>query len=198
MILLTKADLEGDPESVAAAEEIGGAVPVHAVSSPTGLGLDATGRSPGGGHGSPRGPVRRGQVHSRQRAPRRGPSGDGGRATTDPAGTRQPGVSSSRSPGGGLVVDNPGMRELHLWLADEGLEGAFEDVVELAAQCRFSDCRHEGEPVCAIEAALADGRLARERWDGYRDLQRELAELEAKLERRERSAPGEGGRAGGS
>ena len=83
--------------------------------------------------------------------------------------------------------DNPGMRELHLWVADEGLEDAFEDIAELAAHCRFSDCRHEGEPGCAIEAALADGRLAPERWQSYRDLQRELAELEERLERRERS-----------
>ena len=81
-------------------------------------------------------------------------------------------------PGGGLVVDNPGMRELHLWVADEGLEETFEDIAALAAQCRFSDCRHESEPGCAVRAALADGRLSPERWRSYRELQNELAELD--------------------
>jgi ribosome biogenesis GTPase len=90
-------------------------------------------------------------------------------------------------PGGGLVVDNPGMRELHLWLADEGLEDAFEDIVELAAHCRFSDCRHEGEPGCAVAEAIAEGKLDPERLASYRELERELSELEERLERRERS-----------
>jgi ribosome biogenesis GTPase len=90
-------------------------------------------------------------------------------------------------PEGGIVVDNPGMRELHLWLAADGLDEAFEDVVELEAACKFSDCRHEGEPGCAIQAALADGTLDPARWQSYLDLQRELAELEERLERRERS-----------
>jgi ribosome biogenesis GTPase len=90
------------------------------------------------------------------------------------------------------------MRELHLWVADEGLDEAFEDITELAAHCRFSDCRHDGEPGCAVAAALADGRLAAERWESYRNLERELAELEERLERRERSRargrrPGAGG-----
>ena len=49
-------------------------------------------------------------------------------------------------PGGGLLIDNPGMREVHLWLADKGLEEAFEDVFALAAECRFADCRHDTEP----------------------------------------------------
>ena len=90
-------------------------------------------------------------------------------------------------PGGGLVVDNPGMRELHLWLADEGLEDAFEDIVELAAHCRFSDCRHEGEPGCAVAEAITAGTLDPERLASYRELERELAELEERLARRERS-----------
>ena len=76
-------------------------------------------------------------------------------------------------------MDNPGMREVHLWLADEGLEDAFEDIAELAAGCRFTDCRHDAEPGCAVRAALADGRLAPERWRSYEELRRELAELEA-------------------
>jgi ribosome biogenesis GTPase len=90
-------------------------------------------------------------------------------------------------PGGGLVVDNPGIRELYLWIADDGLEEAFPDIAELAAQCRFSDCSHETEPGCAIQAALAEGRLAQNRWQSYRALQRELGELEERLARRRRS-----------
>jgi ribosome biogenesis GTPase len=90
-------------------------------------------------------------------------------------------------PGGGLVVDNPGMRELHLWIVREGLEEAFEDIALLAAQCRFSDCRHEGEPGCAVQAALTEGQLPPERWRSYRELQQELVELDDRIERRERS-----------
>jgi len=89
-------------------------------------------------------------------------------------------------PEGGLVVDNPGMREVHLWLADEGLAEAFGDIEALAAECRFSDCRHEAEPGCAVREAVAAGRLAGERWDRYRELRSELEELEQRLARRAR------------
>jgi ribosome biogenesis GTPase len=87
-------------------------------------------------------------------------------------------------PGGGLLLDTPGMRELQLWEADEGLDTAFEDVAALAAECRFSDCAHGTEPGCAIRAALASGTLARERYDSYRKLQSELARLERRLDKR--------------
>ena len=68
------------------------------------------------------------------------------------------------------------MRELQLWDAD--LEQTFGDVEEIAAQCRFNDCAHNGEPGCAVREALQDGTLSRERWDSYVKLQRELAALE--------------------
>jgi len=90
-------------------------------------------------------------------------------------------------PGGGLVVDNPGMRELHLWVAAEGLEETFDDIAAFEAGCRFSDCRHESEPGCAVQAALADGRLDSARWESYRALQRELVALDGQLARRDRS-----------
>jgi len=79
-------------------------------------------------------------------------------------------------PGGGIVLDTPGMRELQLWDAD--LEQTFGDVEEIAAQCRFNDCAHNREPGCAVREALHDGTLSRERWDSYVKLQRELAALE--------------------
>jgi ribosome biogenesis GTPase len=79
------------------------------------------------------------------------------------------------------------MREVHLWLADDGLAEAFDDIAAIAADCRFSDCSHETEPGCEVRAALADGRLKAERWRRYRSLQHELAELEDRLTRREHS-----------
>ena len=174
VILLTKGDLDPRPDAVASAR--------------TGLGLDdVRAHVPSGVTGALLGPSGVGKstlvnaLVGEERLARGSLADDGtGRHTT----IRRELVLL---PGGGIVVDNPGMRELHLWVADEGLEDAFEDIVELAARCRFSDCRHEGEPGCAIEAALADGTLALERWQSYRDLQRELAELEQRLERRERS-----------
>jgi ribosome biogenesis GTPase len=87
-------------------------------------------------------------------------------------------------PGGGLLVDTPGIRELQLWAVDEGLDEAFEDVTSLFADCRFSDCRHDREPGCAVKAALAEGRLAPERWESYVKLQRELELLEQRLDKR--------------
>jgi ribosome biogenesis GTPase len=67
------------------------------------------------------------------------------------------------------------MRELQLTDADEGVSQTFEDVEQLAASCRFSDCRHDSEPGCAIKSALADGSLDRDRYRSYQKLQREAA-----------------------
>jgi ribosome biogenesis GTPase len=76
---------------------------------------------------------------------------------------------------GALLIDSPGMRSVGMWDAGEGLAGAFVDVEALAAECRFNDCAHEGEPGCAVTAAISDGRLLRERLDSYRKLGREAA-----------------------
>lgn len=77
---------------------------------------------------------------------------------------------------GALLIDNPGIRELQLWDAD--LEGGFEDLAAIAAGCRFSDCRHQGEPGCAVVSAIEEGRLDQGRLESYRALQAELASLE--------------------
>ena len=90
-------------------------------------------------------------------------------------------------PGGGILIDTPGLRELQLWESDDGLERAFADISELMTQCRFSDCAHRTEPGCAVRAALADGSLPEERWESYLKLQRELEHLEGKLDPRLRS-----------
>jgi ribosome biogenesis GTPase len=90
-------------------------------------------------------------------------------------------------PGGGILIDTPGLRELQLWETDGGLDKAFADIAELINECRFSDCAHDTEPGCAVRAALADGSLPAERWESYLKLQRELAHLERKLDPRLRA-----------
>jgi ribosome biogenesis GTPase len=85
-----------------------------------------------------------------------------------------------RLPSGALLLDTPGMRELQLWSADEGLEKSFADIEALAAGCRFSDCGHDSEPGCAVRAALQDGTLDPERLESFRKLEKELGYLERK------------------
>ncbi|BAS27859.1 ribosome small subunit-dependent GTPase A [Limnochorda pilosa] len=89
-------------------------------------------------------------------------------------------------PGGALLVDTPGLRELAPWSSEEGLDQTFADIAELARGCRFSDCRHEGEPECSVQTALDEGRLSPERLAAYRKLRREQAFLRRKQDQRER------------
>ena len=89
-----------------------------------------------------------------------------------------------RLPGGGMIIDTPGLREAQLWEGEGALSGVFEDIEELALRCRFSDCAHLSEPGCAIKAALADGSLDGGRFDSYRKLQRELRAVTAKSDAR--------------
>lgn len=81
-------------------------------------------------------------------------------------------------PGGALLLDTPGMRELQLWADDSSLAGAFPDVEAFAVRCRFRDCAHDREPGCAVQAAVADGTLPGDRFESWRKLQRELRRLE--------------------
>lgn len=76
-------------------------------------------------------------------------------------------------PGGALVIDTPGMRELGMWEADAGLERSFTDVEQYFGRCRFPDCRHQGEPGCAVAAAIERGELPRTRWESYQKLRAE-------------------------
>ncbi len=80
-------------------------------------------------------------------------------------------------PGGGIVIDTPGMRGLGLWDAGEGLEAAFPDIEALAEHCRFRDCSHDTEPGCAVVAAVASGDLPARRLESYRRLVVEMEEL---------------------
>lgn len=83
-------------------------------------------------------------------------------------------------PSGALMIDTPGMRELQLWNADEGLGEAFSDIESLAADCRFTDCSHSDEPGCRVREALETGELDPARFESYRKLQKELNYLERK------------------
>lgn len=78
-------------------------------------------------------------------------------------------------PGGAMVIDTPGMRELGLWESDEGLRCTFSDIETLASSCKFKDCSHTSEPGCAIRAALQCGTLSEDRWSAYRKLSAENA-----------------------
>jgi ribosome biogenesis GTPase / thiamine phosphate phosphatase len=89
-------------------------------------------------------------------------------------------------PGGGLIIDTPGMRELQLWDASDAVRETFDDIEALAAECHFTDCRHRDEPRCAVKAAVVEGKLRADRLDSYLKLQDELAELAQQQEERAR------------
>ena len=90
-------------------------------------------------------------------------------------------------PGGGAIIDTPGLREAQLWEGEDALSGVFEDIEELALRCRFSDCSHDSEPGCAIRAAIAAGTLDGGRFRSYLKLQRELRAVAAKSDARLRA-----------
>ncbi len=76
-------------------------------------------------------------------------------------------------PSGALLIDNPGIRELQMWQSDDGLEETFTEISELAKDCRFGDCQHRDEPGCAVQAALAEGKVTRARLRSYWKLRTE-------------------------
>lgn len=188
-LVLTKADLCPDPLALLLeAEQVALGVATHAVSNVTGEGLDelapylapaktvALLGSSGVGKSSLANRLLGGEVQATKEL-----AGDGtGRHTTTAR-------ELFRLPGGALLVDTPGLREIQLWSADEGIQDAFADVDELAAGCRFNDCAHMREPGCAVQAAIDEGRLPRERLQSYRALQRELKRLAMKQDARLRS-----------
>ena len=90
-------------------------------------------------------------------------------------------------PGGGMIIDTPGLREAQLWKGEEALGNLFEDIEHIAQDCRFNDCEHRSEPGCAIKAAIANGELEGARLESYRKLQRELRTVAAKSDVRLRT-----------
>ena len=181
VVLLTKSDLCVEPaQAVADVERVAASVPMHVVSALEGRGLDALTAyfapgqtavllgSSGVGKstlvnrllGEERQPVRDIRSHD-----------DRGRHAT-----------TSRQllflPGGGMVIDTPGIRELQLWRADEGLAQTFPDVEDAASRCRFTDCGHDaGTPGCAVQSAIESGALAADRVANFLKVGRELTAL---------------------
>jgi ribosome biogenesis GTPase len=86
-----------------------------------------------------------------------------------------------------VLIDTPGLRGVGLWDAGEGVGQTFAELEELAAECRFGDCGHHGEPGCAVRAAIEDGTLAERRLESYRKLLRENARLAARTDARLRA-----------
>lgn len=189
-VALTKADLVNDAEDIRA--DVAGAAPgveVHVVSCTTRTGLDdvAAQFRPGrtiallgasGGGKSTLTNALAGETLMVTRELR----GDGkGRHTT----VRRELVVL---PGGGIVVDTPGLRSVGLFDAADGLERVFYDIETLATQCRFNDCAHRGEPGCAVLAAIDAGELPERRLDSWRRLQREMAHMALRQDARLRTA----------
>jgi ribosome biogenesis GTPase len=87
-------------------------------------------------------------------------------------------------PGGGLIIDTPGMREIQLWEGGEGLSELFGDIEKLILECRFSDCKHESEPGCAVISAIEKGTLDEKRYKSYKKLLNEVSYFERKQDKK--------------
>ena len=175
VVLLNKADLCDEANVfVRRTEAIAPGVPVIATSTLTGLGLDAM----------------REEIAAQEAAVFAGSSGAGKSSLINcllsedrqvvrdiRADGKGRHTTTSRQlivlPGGGVVIDTPGLRELGLWDADEGLERTFADIGSLARECAFRDCGHVSEPGCAVREAIEEGALPEERFASYRKLERE-------------------------
>jgi ribosome biogenesis GTPase len=80
-------------------------------------------------------------------------------------------------PGGGMVIDTPGMREIQMWGEETGLQQTFDDIEDLSKNCRFKNCSHEKEPGCAVQEAIKTGSLNFKRLESYLKLKKEFAYL---------------------
>jgi ribosome biogenesis GTPase len=183
VIVLTKLDVCDDFGKLAEAEIVAVGVPVLPVSNVTGEGIDAV----------------RALLQAAKTFVLLGSSGTGkstlvnrlaGRTVMETGDLRNDGRGRHTTrhrqllvmPGGAILIDTPGLRELQIWEGD--IDSAFADIAELAAQCRFNDCQHSSEPDCAVREALASGDLDEGRWANYLKLQRELRAIEARSSRR--------------
>jgi ribosome biogenesis GTPase len=178
-IVLTKVDRLEDPwPLVAEVEAVALGVPVHVVSAVTGQGCDALRARIGAGGGTA---VLLGSSGVGKSTLVNRWLGEEAMATKETREDDDEGRHTTTHrqllalPGGGLVIDTPGLRELQLWDAGSAaLDATFADVEELAAECRFADCTHVHEPECAVLAGVETGELPAERLHSWRKLQREL------------------------
>jgi ribosome biogenesis GTPase len=187
VIILSKSDLCDDvAEKIAQVEAVAFGVPIHAVSSAENEGMEAVEQYLRPGHS----------------IALMGSSGVGkstlvnrlfGHEILATQGIREGDDKGKHTtthrelvvrPDGGLLIDTPGMRELQLWSADEGFTDSFQDIESISEQCQFRDCQHNNEPNCAVRQALRDGTLDSGRYENYRKMQRELAYLARKEDKR--------------
>lgn len=180
VVLLTKPDLSADlPADVSEVVAAAGDVPVHVLSPKLNQGLEQM---------AP-------YVNAGRTSALLGSSGVGKSTIinrlvgTDVRKTREVRESDSKGrhttmhrelvvlPGGGLMIDTPGMRELQLWDASGSVRETFDDIEALAGSCHFTDCRHRDEPRCAVKGAVDEGRIEPDRLASYLKLQDELAYL---------------------
>jgi len=183
VIVLNKADLAADlPAMVRQVEAVASGAPIHVMSSKRGEGVDALlaylafGQTVAflGSSGVGKSTLVNALLGEQRQTTAAVRADDSrGRHTT----THR---ELFELPGGAFLIDTPGIRSLEIAGADDGIDTAFDDIAQLAAACRFSDCRHQGEPGCAVQAAIDDGRLGRDRFASHEKLERELAYSERK------------------
>jgi ribosome biogenesis GTPase / thiamine phosphate phosphatase len=186
VVVLNKADVHPDvPGAMAAARETARGVPVVTCSARESSGLDAL--APWLGHGRTvallgssgvgKSTIVNRLLGEERLATREVRESDSrGRHTT----TRRELIPLAL---GGALIDTPGMRELQLWAGQESVETAFDEIARFAAECRYRDCSHSGEPGCAVAAAVEAGQVSPERWQSYGKLVAEARHHEAMTDR---------------